>query len=64
MRTDKDRIYDELLVVRCQRGDAAATEELIRRSPLTSYLYAPKKYVREWPERLRAPLPGRNRTGG
>lgn len=32
-------------------------EELIRRFPLTSYLYAPKKYVREWPERLRAPEP-------
>ncbi len=32
-------------------------EELIRRHPLTSYLYAPKKYVREWPDRLRAPEP-------
>lgn len=32
-------------------------EELIRRYPLTSYLYAPKKYVRDWPERLRAPEP-------
>ncbi|MEM7200121.1 MAG: hypothetical protein AAF628_07640 [Planctomycetota bacterium] len=32
-------------------------EELIRRHPLTSYLYAPKKYVRDWPERLRAPEP-------
>jgi hypothetical protein len=32
-------------------------EELIRRHPLSSYLYAPKKYVRDWPDRLRAPEP-------
>ncbi len=32
-------------------------EELIRSHPLTSYLYAPKKYVRDWPEALRAPEP-------
>ncbi|MBK8974998.1 MAG: hypothetical protein IPM29_03660 [Planctomycetes bacterium] len=32
-------------------------EELIRRHPLTSYLYAPKKYVRDWPDIQRAPEP-------
>ena len=32
-------------------------EELIRSHPLTSYLYAPKKYVRDWPEAQRAPEP-------
>ena len=29
MRTDKDLIYQELLVLRCQRGDRAALEELV-----------------------------------
>lgn len=36
-------------------GDRA--EELIRNHPLTTYLYAPKKYVRLWTEEQRAPEP-------
>ncbi|MCA8974184.1 MAG: hypothetical protein KDC98_05650, partial [Planctomycetes bacterium] len=32
-------------------------EELVREHPLTSYLYAPKKYVRDWPDAQRAPEP-------
>ena len=32
-------------------------EELVRSHPLTSYLYAPKKYVRDWPDAQRAPEP-------
>jgi hypothetical protein len=36
-------------------GDRA--EELLREHPLTSYLYAPKKYVRDWPDAQRAPEP-------
>lgn len=32
-------------------------EELIRENPLATYLYAPKKYVRYWPEHLRATEP-------
>jgi RNA polymerase sigma-70 factor (ECF subfamily) len=30
LHRDKDAIYQELLVLRCQRGDAAALEELVR----------------------------------
>lgn len=33
------------------------SEELIQDHPLATYLYAPKKYVRFWPEHLRAPEP-------
>jgi RNA polymerase sigma-70 factor (ECF subfamily) len=29
VQTDKDRIYQELLVLRCQRGERAALEELV-----------------------------------
>ncbi len=32
-------------------------EELIQRAPLATYLYAPKKYVRHWPEHLKAEEP-------
>lgn len=32
-------------------------EELIQDHPLATYLYAPKKYVRHWPDHLRAPEP-------
>ncbi|MEW6741939.1 MAG: hypothetical protein AB1486_04190 [Planctomycetota bacterium] len=35
----------------------ARSEELIQDHPLASYLYAPKKYVRHWPEHLKAPEP-------
>ena len=31
MRSEKEAVYDELLVLRCQRDDQAAMEELIRR---------------------------------
>ncbi|MEZ5582741.1 MAG: hypothetical protein R3F37_08225 [Candidatus Competibacteraceae bacterium] len=30
---------------------------MIRENPLATYLYAPKKYVRHWPEHLRATEP-------
>jgi DNA-directed RNA polymerase specialized sigma24 family protein len=30
LRHDKDLIYQELLVLRCQRGDKAALSELVR----------------------------------
>jgi hypothetical protein len=33
------------------------SEELIQDHPLSTYLFAPKKYVRHWPEHLRAPEP-------
>jgi hypothetical protein len=33
------------------------SEELIQDHPLSSYLHAPKKYVRFWPKHLRAPEP-------
>lgn len=33
------------------------SEELIQEHPLASYLYAPKKYVRHWPEHLKAEEP-------
>lgn len=36
-------------------GDRA--EELIQEHPLASYLYAPKKYVRHWPEHQKAQEP-------
>jgi hypothetical protein len=32
-------------------------EELIQQAPLATYLYAPKKYVRHWPEHLKAEEP-------
>jgi len=32
-------------------------EELIQRAPLATYLYAPKKYVRYWPEHMKAEEP-------
>lgn len=35
----------------------ARSEELIQDHPLATYLYAPKKYVRHWPDHLRAPEP-------
>ncbi|MAG56379.1 MAG: hypothetical protein CMJ83_08825, partial [Planctomycetes bacterium] len=35
----------------------ARSEELIQNHPLATYLYAPKKYVRHWPEHLKAPEP-------
>jgi len=31
MRSDRDDVYDQLLVTRCQRGDSDALQELVRR---------------------------------
>src|SRR5512135_2773085 len=35
----------------------ARSEELIRQQPLATYLFAPKKYVRDWPEHVKAKAP-------
>jgi len=42
-------------------GDRAA--ELISDAPMATYLYAPKKYVRHWPERLKAAEPSTHFRG-
>ncbi|MCP4697942.1 MAG: hypothetical protein GY862_13980, partial [Gammaproteobacteria bacterium] len=61
--TGEEILRSNMFVLRVERDDAPwivmgkRAEELINEAPLSTYLYAPKKYIREWPEHLKAAEP-------
>jgi hypothetical protein len=58
-------LRSNMIVLRVDRNESDApwivmgdrAKELINDAPMATYLYAPKKYVRYWPERLKAAEP-------
>ncbi len=58
-------LRSNMIVLRVDRNESDApwivmgdrAKELINKAPMATYLYAPKKYVRYWPERLKADEP-------
>ena len=62
---ERNILKSNMIVLRAGEGGSDSpwivlgtrAEELIQQAPLATYLYAPKKYVRHWPEHLKAEEP-------